>query len=369
MADPLSPKKPIRLTPTAATSADDASSQALNEALGSSFLLVRILVFVLLGAFVFSCVFTVEPNEVAVVLRFGKPRGTGAEALLRPGLQWALPYPIDEIVRIRTGETKVVRATNAWYAVAPGEEAIGSEPMAQATLSPGVDGYTLTSDGNILHVRAAMKYRVADPVAYAFRFQDVTNLLANALNNSIYQSSARFTADDALYLEPTAFREAISTRMRNLIQRFSVGITVDEIVVETRTPQYVKQAFDSVISAQQDRSKKVNEAEGYYNERVRTAEGEAAALRAGGIVSSNALVQAVSAEAKYFQDQLPYFERAPDLLKARLRIEALAQILTNAPDKFFIPDRADGASRELRIQINREPQAPVRRDPNAPTNP
>ena len=366
MADPTAPKKPIRLAPTAATSADDASSQALNEALGSSFLLVRVLVFVLLGAFVFSCVFTVEPNEVAIVLRFGKPRGTGSEVLLKPGLQWALPAPIDEIVRIRTGETKVVRAANSWYAVAPGEEAIGAEPMAQATLAPGVDGYTLTSDGNILHVRAAMKYRIADPLTYAFGFRDVTNLLANALNNAIYQSSARFTADDALYLEPTAFREAISTRIRSWVERFSVGISVDEIVVETRTPQYVKQAFDSVISAQQDRSKKVNEAEGYYNERVRTAEGEAAALRAGGIVSSNALIQAVSAEAKYFQDQLPYFQREPDLLRARLRIEALAQVLTNAPDKFFIPDRADGGSRELRIQMNREPQTPVRRDPNAP---
>ena len=51
------------------------------------------------------------------------------------------------------------------------------------------------------------------------------------------------------------------------------------------------------------------------------------------------------------------------------RSGALAQILTNAPDKFFIPDRADGASRELRIQINREPLTPVRRDPNAPINP
>jgi len=356
----------LRLTPTPVASADDASNQALNEALGSSFLLVRILVVLLLGAFIFSCVFTVEPNEVAVVLRFGKPKGIGAEAILRPGLHWAFPYPVDEIVRVRTGETKTVRATGAWYAATAEDEALGAEPMSQPTLSPGVDGYTLTSDGNILHVRASMKFRVADPLSYAFKFGSITNLLANTLNNAIYRTSARFTADNALYKEPTAFREAIVSRMRERIEEFKLGVTVDEIIVDTRTPQYVKQAFDAVIAAEQDRSKKMNVAEGYFNERVRTAEGEAAAIRAGGVVSSNALVQAVSAEAKYFQDQLPYYQREPELLRARLRIEALAQIMTNASDKFFIPDRPDGSSRELRIQINREPLAPVRRDPNAP---
>ncbi len=359
----------IRLAPTAATRMDDPSSQALNEALGSSFLLVRVLFVILVAAFVFSCVFTVEPNEVAVLLRFGKPVGTGADILRRPGLHWAFPYPVDEIVRIRTGETKTVRATNAWFLTSADSEAMGSEPPALATLSPGADGYVLTSDGNILHVRAAMKYRVSDPLSYAFQFSNVTNLLADTLNNAIYRTGARFTADNALYKEPTAFREAILTRMRERIEELKFGISVDEIIVDTRTPQYVKEAFDAVIAAEQDRSKKVNVAEGEYNERVRTAEGEAAAIRAGGIVSSNSLIQAVAAEAKYFEDLLPHYLREPDLLRARLRIETASHILTNAPDKFFIPDRPDGKSREIRIQVNREPLAPVRRDPNAPLTP
>ncbi|HAB17124.1 MAG TPA: protease modulator HflK [Verrucomicrobiota bacterium] len=368
MAEPSSRSGQLKLTPTPVTSADDASSQALNEALGSSFLLVRIFVVLLACAFVFSCVFTVDPSEVAIVLRFGKPRGTGSDVIFKPGLHWALPYPIDEIVRVRTGEAKTVRANSAWYATTPEEEALGTEPMAQERLVPGVDGHTLTQDGNILHVRAALKYRIADPVAYAFRFENVTNLLSDVLNNAIYRTSAQFSADAALYKEPTAFREAIATRARELIDAKQLGVAVDEVIVDTRTPQFVKQAFDAVIAAEQDRSKKVNEAEGYFNERVRTAEGEAAAIRSGGIVSSNALIQAVAAEAKYFQDQLPYYEREPALLRARLRIEALAQILTNAPDKFFISDRPDGTPRELRIQMNREPLAQGRRDPNAPLN-
>jgi hypothetical protein len=134
MADPNSRPGTVRVAPTPGVNSDDSASQALTEALGSSFLLVRFCMLLLLAAFVFSCVFTVNPNEVAVVLRFGKPRGTGSEVLLKQGLHWALPYPIDEIVRIRTGESKSIRSSVAWYAISPEEEAAGALPAATATL-------------------------------------------------------------------------------------------------------------------------------------------------------------------------------------------------------------------------------------------
>ena len=85
------------------------------------------------------------------------------------------------------------------------------------------------------------------------------------------------------------------------------------------------------------------------------AEGEAAAIRAGGIVASNSLVLAVSSEAKFFRDQLPYYRQDPALFRERLRLDSVAQVLTNSTDKYFLPERADGQRRELRIQLNREP--------------
>lgn len=359
MADPKPASGNLKLTPTPVTSLDDASSQALNEALGSSFFVVRLLMVALLALFVISCVFTVEPNQVAVVLRFGKPVGTGPDMLLKQGLHWALPAPIDEIVRIPVGESKSVRAKNAWYAISPEEEAAGSLPSANPTLRPGVDGHTITSDGNILHVRATMKYRISDPVAYTFQFHDVTNTLVNFLNNAIYHASARFTADAALYRDRTAFTDAIRGRLLSLVERANLGIALDPLDVEVSAPLYVRDAFDEVIKAEQDRSKKISEAKGFSDETVRKAEGEAAAIRSTGMVVSNSLVQAVGAEAKFFLDQLPIYDRNPALFRERKRIEAVTQVLTNAPDKFFLPARADGQARELRLQLNREPLSPV----------
>src|SRR2546425_996808 len=84
--------------PAAPSNVEDPSAQALSDALRSSFNIVKFLMGLLVAAFIVSGIFTVKPNQVAVVLRFGKPRGTGPEQLLKPGLHWALPYPIDEIV-------------------------------------------------------------------------------------------------------------------------------------------------------------------------------------------------------------------------------------------------------------------------------
>ena len=74
---------------------------------------------------------------------------------------------------------------------------------------------------------------------------------------------------------------------------------------------YVKDAFEEVSKAEQERNSKLQGARGYYDETVRKAEGEAAAIRAGGIVASNSLVLAVSSEAKFFRDQLPYYRQDP----------------------------------------------------------
>jgi hypothetical protein len=72
-----------------AVPSDDASSQALSEALGSSVWLMKAIVALLAAAFIASCIFTVKPNEVAVVLRFGKPQGTGPDMLKKQGLHFA----------------------------------------------------------------------------------------------------------------------------------------------------------------------------------------------------------------------------------------------------------------------------------------
>src|SRR5689334_9828543 len=78
----------------------DAGSEALTEALRSSFGIIKVVMVLLVVVFLGSGFFTVEPQEQAMIIRLGKPVGEGQKALLGPGLHWSYPYPIDEYVKV-----------------------------------------------------------------------------------------------------------------------------------------------------------------------------------------------------------------------------------------------------------------------------
>jgi modulator of FtsH protease HflK len=363
MADAIPPTGNLR-PGRPSISSEDASSQALSEALGSSLLFIRILGALLLGAFLFSCVFTVNPNEVAIVLRFGKPVGEGREIVRTNGLHFALPYPVDEIVRIGVGDSKLVRANSAWYSVDAASEAAGLTAAPNvAQLNPASEGHVITADGNILHVRASMRYRISDPVAYAFRFSSASNIIESALNNAIQWASVRYKADDIIYNDVAGFRDSVRQRVTGVIERTGLGVTIEGLDVERAAPGYVKEFFDAVIAAEQDRNKRINEAQGEYDRITRESEGEAKRVVSQGESAADQLVQSIAAEARFFEDQLPTYRQNPGLYRDRLRVEALTRILTNTPDKFFLPSRADGDRREIRINLNREPVTPKKPEP------
>lgn len=334
---------------------EDAGTQALSDALASSFRFIRALMIILVVVFLGSGIFTVNPNEVAVILRLGKPAGSGADAILRPGLHWSFPSPIDEIVRIPVGESRTVEATNCWYQVTPEMEISEELPPSLSTLQPGVDGYALTSDGNIIHARATAKYRIADPLRYAFGFRGATNILENALNNAVLYATARHTAEEALYKEKTGFQDAVRRRFVQTIEKANLGIELEPIQVQTFPPMYVKEAFDQVLEAEQALSEARNTAQGEAEEITRKAVGEGRALISDGITRSNMLVQTLRAEAEAFSDQLADYQRNPQLFRERLLVETMSQVLTNVNDKWLLPESKDGGRRQIRLMLNREP--------------
>ncbi len=161
-----------------------------------------------------------------------------------PDFHWSLPYPIDEVVKIPLGESSVVRSTSSWYLQSPADEAAGLPPDELDRLTPGRDGHVITSDGNILHVRAILQYTgFPIPVAIHLRLRGrPTNLLVNAvLNNSrSLRRRPHLTADNALYKDVPGFRDSVRTRLSQLIEQSRLGVRIDQIEVQTVAPQFVK---------------------------------------------------------------------------------------------------------------------------------
>lgn len=351
--------------PEPARGVEDASARALSDALRSSFNIVKLLMGALVAAFILSGVFTIKPNQVAIKLRFGRAVGTGSGQLLRPGLHWKFPYPIDDVVYVPVGESHTVTSTAGWYFQTPEELASGQKPQPMGMLRAGVDGYTLTGDGDVIHARATLSYRISDPLSYVFGFRNVTNLLQHVLDNALFYASARFTADDALYQNKLAFQEAVQARVVQMAERLKLGVKIEsgEVRTDTEPPVDVAEAFNNVVKAQQQGDIKIQEAETYARGATNKAVGDATVILRGATTSSNYLVTTVAAEADRFTKLLPRYEANPELFKQRLLSETMGRVLTNALYKIFLPERPDGKPWELRLQLSKEQELPKKETP------
>jgi membrane protease subunit HflK len=346
------PPVPAPVTP------DDAGSQALAEALRSSFAIVKVVMVLMVLAFFSSGFFTVGPQEKAVILRFGRPVGEGDKALLNSGWHWSYPYPIDEVVKIPITEIQKVNSTVGWYATTAEQELSGEELPAGATLDPAVDGYAITADRNIIHTRATLYYHVTEPIRFVFDFASASNTVQNALNNALLFTAARFNVDDVLTRDVAGFRDAVLQRVSDLTEQEQLGIVIDQCEVQSIPPRQLQDVFTRVTTARENRNKILNDARSYENQVLSQAGAQASSITNAAAADRARYVQSITAEAKRFSDLLPKYESNPSLFAQVTLVQAMGPILTNVQDKIFLPERADGKPRELRLQLNREPPEP-----------
>jgi len=344
--------------PTTPAAPEDAGSQALAEALRSSFAIVKFVMVLLVAIFIGSGFFQVGPAQKAVILRFGKPLGQGPAALLGPGLHWSFPYPIDEVVKIPISEIQKVASTIGWYAVTPEQELSGNLPPPGPSLVPGVDGYVITGDRNIIHVRATLYYQVDNPIRYVFDFTSASNSVQNALNNAVLETAARFKVDDILYSDIAGFQDAVEQRVSDLVDREQLGITVKQCSVDRTPPRQLKEIFDQVTEARQNQIKVLDDAHSTENQVTNSAEAQGAAILSEAIYARSNYIAAVQADAKAFSDLLPKYQVNPDLFKQQKLVQVMGDSLTNADFKAYLPTTANGEPVELRLMLNREPPGP-----------
>ena len=337
---------------------DDTGSQALAEALHSSFAIVKVVMVLMVLAFFSSGFFTVGPQEKAVILRFGRPVGDGEKILLNSGWHWSYPYPIDEVVKIPITEIQKVNSTVGWYATTAEQELSGEELPAGASLNPAVDGYAITADRNIIHTRATLYFHIENPIHFVFDFVSASNTVQNALNNALLYTAAHFNVDDILTRDVAGFRDAVLQRVSDLTEQDKLGIVIDQCEVQSIPPRQLSDVFTRVTTARENRNKVLNDARSYENQVLSQAGAQASSITNAAAADRARYVQSITAEAKRFGDLLPKFESNPSLFAQVTLMQAMGPILTNVQDKIFLPERTDGKPRELRLMLNREPPAP-----------
>jgi membrane protease subunit HflK len=269
------------------------------------------------------------------------------------------------VVKIPIRKIQTINSTVGWYATTAEQELSGGEPPPGASLNPAVDGYAITADRNIIHTRAMLYYHIEDPKRFVFNFMSASNTVQNALNNALLYTAAHFNVDDVLTRDVAGFRDAVLQRVSDLTEQRQIGIVIDQCEVQSIPPRQLQDVFTRVTTARENRNKILNDARSYENQVLSQAGAQASSVTNAAAADRARYVQSITAEAKRFSDLLPKYESNPSLFAQMTLVQAMGPILTNVQDKIFLPQRADGKPRELRLMLNREPPKPQA----APSNP
>lgn len=273
----------------------DPASQALSDALRKSFRILKLLMLVLLVLYVFSGFFTVKPNEVGLVLRYGRVIGTGTsgisrDAVLESGWHWSWPYPFERWITIPTSPREI--DVSFMYRLSERELATGIKGYKYNNLSPLRDDYLITGDTNILHASVKVRYRITDPVAYSTNIfpqprSDQSGrrseseeypeyqVLSNLVRDSVIETAAHRKALKIRGEEQSEFLFAVANRVGERLkilekEGLSLGITLDPetgIIAPKKSeveaimpPRQTQEAFDNVVSEQSKKSVKITNA-------------------------------------------------------------------------------------------------------------
>jgi membrane protease subunit HflK len=342
-----------------------ASGQALFGALAATIKLLRWLLAGLVAVYLCSGITRVAPNEDALVYRLGVLQ----RQVHPPGLCFALPPPIDRVVKVPT-RTQHELFLNAW---APDEAATaaaaamappagggppqlppsllavlptantgfgGTAPPAGKGLHPVFDGYSLTGDANIVQARLTVRYRITDPFAYAGSVQPAarTPLIDAVLFDAATRTLAITKIDDALGSGLETFRTRVRDLAQQRIETLKLGIELVAFEVNAITPpQATATAFADVTSAQVEARTTLEQARTYRAQIMPRAESDAFRTRQQAVADGRELTTRARGEATSFLALLQEHRASPELVQLRLRAETLEQVLPRVKTKTFVP--------------------------------
>ncbi|WP_395716298.1 FtsH protease activity modulator HflK [Prosthecobacter sp.] len=306
------------------------------------------ILFALVG--IFSGIYQVPANSVAVVQRFG-----GYLRTAPPGLHFKLPWGIDSatIVEVQRQQklefgTATRGATN-FYQYTDYDEQQKEKNM-------------VTGDLNAVLVEWEVQYHVEDPVAYTFNFREPLATLRDLAEAVMREVVGDRTVDEVLTIGRQEMEQKALERLRGLVDGLKMGLRIDLIQLgNVNPPAMVKASFNEVNSAQQEKESAINQASGEYNRVVPRARGEAVQKISAAEGYAAKRINEAEGDATRFNALLTEYKKAPEVTKKRMYLETMGEILPTVPGKIILDEKASSflPLLNLRQPAPQKPQPPA----------
>lgn len=283
----------------------------------------KILIGVVVLLWAATGIFIVAPDERGVVLRFGAYNRT-----VEPGPHYHLPYPIEEVLKPKFTVTQRIEV---------GYRSMGTDRPARVVPE---EAAILTSDENIVTVQFSVQYRIRDARDFLFRLERQAETVKNGAEAAMREVIGRTRIDAALTEGKIQIQIETAQLLQEILDRYGAGILVEGVQMQdVYAPPEVMDAFKDVASAREDKNTSINEAEGYSNKILPEARGEAARLINEAEAYKAQVVRKAAGESDRFLSVLAEYEKAQDITRKRMYLEAMEEILS-APgmEKIIMPD-------------------------------
>ncbi len=281
-----------------------------------------------LATWISTSVFTIRTNELGVIERFGRKVLPHRE----PGLHFKVPWPVDRLTRIRAKQVRVVE-----IGFRTSETASFSQPPSYEWNVQHRDGriqledeetLMLTGDQNMIEMTAVVHYDITRPDDFLFQHVD-TETLIRAVSEAALRSVVNTVSLDALLTIGRHEAELLAAaELSDRLDAYRAGVRVLHVRFQDMHPSVeVVDAFREVAGALEEKSRMINEAEGYANEQVALARGQGEALiqEAKAYLASRS--DRAGGDAARFRQLESAYRTAPAATSTRLYLEAMEDIL------------------------------------------
>jgi modulator of FtsH protease HflK len=284
----------------------DRLKQVLPGGGGTNPLFIGLIAAGAIALWFMQAIYTVQPDEQAVELRFGKPKAE----ISAPGLHFHF-WPIETYEKIQTAEKQVN---------------VGSD----ATRGTGT-GLMLSGDQNIVDVRFSVLYQVIDPASYLFKVEEPDDMVRQVTESAMREVVGRRPVQDIFRDKRAEIAAEVRTITQQTLDGYGAGVQINQVPIEDAAPpQDVADAFDEVQRAEQDEDRFVEEANKYANEQLGKARGEAAQIAEEAAAYKNRVVQEAQGEASRFLSIYDQYVKAPEVTRKRMFLETMEGVLRDS---------------------------------------
>ncbi len=267
--------------------------------------------------------YMVGPGEQGLVLTFGRLTSQSES-----GLHYRLPAPIQSQFVVDTAQ---VRTAEVGYRTEASNQNVVLE-----------EAQMLTGDENMVMVQLFIQYLVQDPVAYLFHVNDAEEVLNASAEIALRSAVGQNTIDFTMTEGRVQAQEQVRTLLQSLLDQYHTGLLVTEArLLAVDPPTDVRDAFHDVVRAFEDRERLVKEAEGYAEQVVPAARGQAAQMVLEAEAYREQRMIRAQGDAARFLTLLAEYDKSPEVMRERLYLESIERVLSGA-DIFVLETGSGG---------------------------